>query len=571
MNSKEASFINFYDKYILFNITFGLQVLTMEIHTKLTFPALFAESLKKYGPEDFLSFVDEKPLTFQNVSDEIEKLKILLTQHGIAKGDRVAILSSNMPNWGISYFAVTFLGAVAVPLLPDFHENEIENILKHSGVKGIIVSDKLRNKLKDLECENIGLCIKIEDLSVVKADAEPLDIQVPDASLVDEDDLAVIIYTSGTTGKSKGVMLSHGNICSNAVAGRNVQTVGVGDRMLSILPLSHTFENTLGLILPMLDGGCTYYLPQIPTPAVLLPAMQKVKPTVMLSVPLIIEKIFRLRIKPKFTKSPVLRNLYKIRPIQKMLHRVAGKKLYKSFGGHLQFFGIGGAKLDGVVERFLRDAKFPYAIGYGLTETSPVLAGTRPGEGQWQSTGPALQGVEIKINDPDKITGEGEIWARGPNVMKGYYNEPGITAEVLTEDGWFKTGDLGAFDKNNYLYIRGRLKNMIVGASGENIYPEEIESVINNFRYVIESVVVQQKGKLVALVHFNKEELEKRYQHLKEELTDQFEHKVEELQEELHAYVNARVNKFSQLKAIVVHAEPFEKTATQKIKRFVYA
>jgi len=543
----------------------------MQKETKLTFPALFEESVKKYGQADFLSFVDQKPLTYNDVNEEIKKLKVLLTRHGIERGDKVAILSANMPNWGISHLAVTFLGAVVVPLLPDFHENEIENILKHSGAKGIFVSDKLIPKIEHIDCEEIGLCIKIEDFSVIKFTVDNPKAPVPANELVEEDDLATIIYTSGTTGKSKGVMLSHKNISANAMASRSVQEVNFGDRMLSILPLSHTFENTLGLILPMIGGACTYYLPSIPTPAVLLPAMQKVKPTTMLSVPLIIEKIFKLRVRPKLTKSPVMRAMYKVGFIRKGLHRVAGKQLYKSFGGELKFFGIGGAKLDATVEQFLIDAKFPYAIGYGLTETSPVLAGTYPGNQRHQSTGPVLETVEIKIHEPDSITGEGEIWARGPNIMQGYYNEPEITANVLTEDGWFKTGDLGSFDENNYLYIRGRLKNMILGSSGENIYPEEIESVINNFRHVVESVVVEQKGRLVALVHFNREELELRYKNMKEEITEQIDNKIEELRNELHEYVNARVNKFSQLKAIVVHVEPFEKTATQKIKRFVYA
>ncbi|RLD37683.1 MAG: long-chain fatty acid--CoA ligase [Bacteroidetes bacterium] len=543
----------------------------MKNELKLTFPALFDESVKNHGQANFLSFVDEKPLTFDEVNSEVEKLKALLSKHGIKKGDRLAILSVNMPNWGISYLAITFIGAVVVPILPDFHESEIENILKHSGVKGIFVSDKLRGKIEHLDCKGISLCIRIEDFSVFKTDTELSDALVPDNSLVAEDDMATIIYTSGTTGKSKGVMLSHKNICSNAMASQKLQNISVGDRMLSILPMSHVLENTLGFILPMIGGGCTYYLPQAPTPSVLLPAMAKVRPTIMLSVPLIIEKIFKLRVRPKLTKSPVLRTMYKISFIRKLLHRAAGKKLMKSFGGELKFFGIGGAKLDSTVEQFLIDAKFPYAIGYGLTETSPLLAGANPGDGSLQSTGPAIDGVEIKINEPDSKSGEGEIWARGPNVMIGYYNEPEITAEVLTEDGWFKTGDLGSFDKKGYLYIKGRLKNMIVGSSGENIYPEEIESVINNFRFVIESVVVQQKGKLVALVHFNREELETRYQHLKEEITEHIEQQLEELQNELHDYVNARVNKFSQLKAVVVHAEPFEKTATQKIKRFVYA
>ena len=543
----------------------------MQNETRLTFPALFDASVKNYPQADFLSFVDETPLTYLEVNEEINKLKALLTNHGIVKGDRVALLSANMPNWGISYFAVTFIGAVVVPILPDFHESEIENVLKHSGSKGIIVSDKLSKRIEHLDCKDIELCIRAEDFSVVKAEINTPEAIVPDHSLVNEDDMAVIIYTSGTTGKSKGVMLSHKNVCSNTMSCRKLQNVTVGDRMLSILPLSHVLENTLGLILPMSGGACTYYLPQVPTPAVLLPAMQKVKPTIMVSVPLIMEKIFKLRVLPKLTKSPVLRAMYSVGPIRKLLHRAAGKKLIKSFGGNLHFFGIGGAKLDAKVEQFLIDAKFPYAIGYGLTETAPLLAGANPGNGQLQSTGPAVHGVELKINDPDSITREGEIWARGDNVMMGYYNEPKITAEVLTEDGWFKTGDLGSIDNNGYLYIKGRLKNMIVGASGENIYPEEIESVINNFRYVVESVVVEQKGKLVALVHFNAEELETRFQHLKEEITYNLEHKLEELREELHAYVNARVNKFSQLKTVIIHIEPFEKTATLKIKRFVYS
>lgn len=543
----------------------------MHTEPKLTFPALFGESVKKYGNADFLSFVGEKPLTYHEVNEEIKRLMALLSKHGVVKGDRIAILSANMPNWGIAYFSITFLGAVVVPLLPDFHENEIENILRHSGASGILVSDRLRDRIKNLDCDDIGLCIRIEDFGVINAAKLVPEAVVPGPDIVDEDDLAAIIYTSGTTGKSKGVMLTHRNISSNAFAGKKVQPVTPADKMLSILPLSHTYENTLGLILPMLGGASVHYLRQAPSPAVLLPAMQLVKPTVMLSVPLILEKIFRMKVYSKLTATPVMRTLYKVSFIRKLLHRAAGKKLMKSFGGELVFFGIGGAKLDRTVEKFLIDARFPYAIGYGLTETSPLLAGVNASNTRLQSTGPAVEGVEIKIHEPDPVTGQGEIWARRANIMKGYYNEPELTAEVITPDGWLRTGDLGSFDPDGYLYIRGRMKNMIVGASGENIYPEEIESLINNFRFVLESLVVEQKGRLVALVHFNKEEIEARYKNLKEELTDHIETRLEELRQELHAYVNARVNKFSQLKAVVVHAEPFEKTATQKIKRFIYA
>jgi long-chain acyl-CoA synthetase len=290
----------------------------------------------------------------------------------------------------------------------------------------------------------------------------------------------------------------------------------------------------------------------------------------MLTVPLIIEKVYYNKILPAFTEKFLMKLLYKIPFLRKKLNQIAGKKLYKTFGGHLRFFGIGGAKLNKTVEKFLSEAKFPYAIGYGLTETAPLLAGANPKNTIVESTGPAIEDIELKINNPDLKTGEGEIWARGPNVMKGYYKEPEITAEVLTPDGWFKTGDLGVFDGNNNLFIKGRLKNMIVGASGENIYPEEIESVINNFKFVAESLVIQQKGKLVAYVHLNMDELEKKYQHLKHDMTEKYEEKKEELLTELKEYVNAQVNKFSQINKVILQKIPFQKTATLKIKRFLY-
>jgi long-chain acyl-CoA synthetase len=387
---------------------------------------------------------------------------------------------------------------------------------------------------------------------------------------VKEEDLASIIYTSGTTGRSKGVMLTHKNITFNAMKGRVIQPMDETDRFLSVLPLSHTYENTLGLVLPMLNGSCVYYLRKPPTPPVLLPAMAEIKPSVMLTVPLIMEKIYFNKILPAFRDKLILRFLYKIPFFRKILNKAAGKKLYATFGGNLKFYGIGGAKLNKSVERFLIEAKFPYAIGYGLTETAPLLAGANPSKSVFDSTGPAIEGIELIINNPDKKTGEGEIWVKGPNVMKGYYKEPEMTAEVLTPDGWLKTGDLGTLDSNNNLYIKGRLKNMILSSTGENIYPEEIESVINNFRFVVESLVIQQKGKLVALVHINMEELEKKYHLLKEDMSRQLDEKKEELLNELQEYVNSHVNKFSQIQKVVLQPVPFQKTATLKIKRFLY-
>lgn len=547
----------------------------MEIKQPLTLPSLFAETVRRHPDENALAFAGQTPITYAELNDQILALIAFLEKLGIHPGDKVAILGSNMPNWGAVYLAITFMGAVAVPLLPDFHADEIENIVNHSGSRAIFVSKGLMAKLKEIRTAQLEFQCCLEDFRVCRENGTPVQFD-PSARptgtfTVEENDLAALIYTSGTTGKSKGVMLTHGNICFTAEKGKKVQYVDEKDRFLSVLPLSHTYENTIGFILPMICGACIYYLDKPPSPPVLLPALQKVKPTMMLTVPLIIEKIYRNSIVPSFTSKKLIRYIYGIPFFRKRLHRIAGKKLKKTFGGHMKFYGIGGAKLDPTVEKFLIEARFPYAIGYGLTETSPLLAEANPRNIRLESTGPAIEGVELKIHDPHPVTGEGEIWAKGPNVMKGYYKEPEMTRQVITPDGWFRTGDLGVFDKNRYLYIKGRTKNVIVMPGGENIYPEEIESVINNFHFVVESLVVEKKGKLVALVHFNQEELEKKYQNLKEGVKNYVEKQKEELSKELRAYVNARVNKFSRLQSVISYPQPFQKTATQKIKRFLYS
>jgi long-chain acyl-CoA synthetase len=541
---------------------------------KLTFPAKFSETLRMFGKSNAYAFVGEEPRSYEQVDRDIKAVIAFLEKNGIKPGDKVALLSTNMPNWGVVYFSITFMGAVAVPILPDFSAIEVSNVIIHSGAKALFIASPLLSRIESLKSEDLNMIILMEDFSFHQAEkgASNYDPSAIPAGkyIVEEEDLASIIYTSGTTGRSKGVMLTHRNITFNAMKGRVIQPMSENDRFLSVLPLSHTYENTLGLILPMLSGSCVYYLRKPPTPAVLIPAMAEVKPTVMLTVPLIIEKIYFNKILPTFRDNFLLNLLYKLPPLRKILNKAAGKKLYATFGGCIKFFGIGGAKLNKSVERFLLEAKFPYAIGYGLTETAPLLAGANPSKSVFDSTGPKIEGSELKINNPDKKTGEGEIWARGPMVMKGYYKEPEMTSEVITSDGWFKTGDLGTIDDAGNLYIKGRLKNMILGASGENIYPEEIESIINNFRFVVESLVVQKKGKLVAYVHINMEELEKKYNDLKQDVSKQLEHKVEEVLRELQHYVNTHVNKFSRIQEVVLQPVPFQKTATLKIKRFLY-
>lgn len=550
--------------------------------SKLTIPALFNESVKNYSAKKSLVFAGEENYTYQQLGIDAKLVATLLSDFGISKGDKVAILSTNMPNWGVAFFAVSLIGAVAVPILPDFHDNEIKTIIEHSEAKIMFVSTGLFGSLTNESKHLLDQIILIENFAVVQKNISAQNLTELKSSLpatikesifaeVEEEDLASIIYTSGTTGNSKGVMLTHKNLAWTTQQCYTLQEIKSSDRFISLLPLSHTLENTVGFLLPVKYGASVHYLRKPPVPSVLLPALEVVKPTIMLVVPLIIEKVFRSKIYPAFQKSPVTRFLYSLAPTRKILNKVAAKKLYKTFGGELRFFGIGGAKLDPTVERFLFEGGFPYAIGYGLTETSPLLAGAVPRKTKIGSTGIAMEGVQLRIANANPETGEGEIQAKGENVMRGYYKAPEMTNEVFTDDGWFRTGDRGCFDKQNMLHIKGRIKTMIVGASGENIYPEEIESVINRMRFVLESLVVEKKGKLVAMIHLNMEEIESNFKLMKDEAQHFIHDKSEEILKEIHKKVNEEVNKFSRIQQVVLQSDPFEKTPTKKIKRFLYA
>ncbi len=557
----------------------------MHTYNQLTFSEIIPDVVNKFANNKALGFVGEEYITYAGMGDNIHSVIAFAEAMDIKPGDRVVIISQNMPNWGITYFALQCMGVVTVPVLPDFNEYELQNVLQHSEAKAIFISESLEYKLESIQKDFVKYIIRIDNFKILKGEHQSVifnkDAKYNGKYEPDENNLAVLLYTSGTTGDSKGVMLSQKNVISNAYQSDGVQEILEHDKFLSVLPLSHTYENTIGLILPILKGANISYLRKPPTASVLVPAMKTVKPDLMLTVPMIIEKVYKNSILPEIQKKSITRFLHKYKHTRKLLYRLAGKKLYQTFGGNLKFFGIGGAKLDATVEQFLRDAKFPYAIGYGLTETAPLLAGSNPSETKLQAIGRKVISCEVKINNPDPVTGEGEIWAKGSNIMLGYYMNEERTKEVLTPDGWFKTGDLGVFDKQGWLSHKGRLKNMIVGANGENIYPEEIESVINNFRHVIESIVVEKKGKLVAMVHFNREEMEQKIR----ELTTEFAHKVDgkieevthkvdavvdELANELQQYVNSRVNKFSRIQLLVVHTDPFQKTATKKIKRYLY-
>jgi len=542
----------------------------------MTLKELFDRSCMLYADRPAISFVDGTPMTYAEMKQQVANATVLLGRMSICKGDRVAILSSNMPNWCITYFAITSMGAIVVPILPDFHPDEVHSIMQHSGCKAIFVSQKLQASIVGLQSEMHTHTIAIEDFSILSGELADEPVAIPE--LPSETDTASLIYTSGTTGRSKGVMLSHRNLTVNAEMCLQVQVVTLNDVFLSILPLSHTYENTIAFILPIMHGSSIYYLEKPPTASVLVPALKKIRPTFMLSVPLVIEKIYRNQVQAKFTQSKLVKLFYEyVAPFRKTVHFLAGIKLRKTFGGRMKFFGIGGAKLDPVAERFLREARFPYAIGYGLTETSPLIAGANPSKTCFQGIGPTLKEMQVRIDNPDLRTGIGELVVKGENVMQGYYLDPELTRSVFTDDGFFRTGDLGCFDKRNRLYLKGRLKSTILGASGENIYPEDIESVINNVRGVAESLVLEQKGRLVAMVHLNVEELEKSYQQMRSNTIQYISNKKEEWNkyvdffvEDLKKHVNRNVNRFSQIHSIIVVHVPFEKTPTQKIKRYLY-
>lgn len=526
-----------------------------------TLKELYTNSIKTYGNRPAFSMLERESMTFNDFDDRVEYVRGILLGAGMKSGDKVAILSGNMPNWNVCYFAIVTSGMIAVPILPDFSGSELDMIIEHSDAKALCVSDKLYTKVSKSILDKMNIVIRTKNLGILSRTSSELGVMSEPLS----DTLAVIIYTSGTTSAPKGVMLTHYNITKQIQMESELFFVNPDDVFLSILPLSHTYECSVGMLLPFMSGASVVYVDRPPTASNLMPALQEVRPTIMLSVPLIIEKIYRSQILGRFTANKFMANIYAKPFLRKILHEIAGKRLYKLFGGRLRFFGIGGAKLHTDAEQFLIEAKFPYAIGYGLTETAPLIAGAVPGKVRLGSTGPILRGIETRLDDMNE-KGEGELIVKSPCTMQGYYKNPKLTTEVFTRDGWFRTRDLCTFDADGYLYIRGRVGNMIVGANGENIYPEDIETVLNSHFLVTDSIVKEDEGKLVALVHFNREELEKRYREFKNDLSIT----MDEIKAEVLKYVNSKVNKSSKIATIQEQKEEFEKTPSLKIKRYLY-
>ena len=559
---------------------------------ELTLKALFDYSVATYANRPVVQFVDEEAITYRQFAQNVEIVQEMLCSYGIKAGDRVAIYSENMPNWAAVYFAVTTMGAVIVPILPDFHTSEAMHIAIHAECKAAFISQKLfETMLDETQSPAMNLLVILDKLhvlkklstsskmdKVIKKGGEHInkameklgkDKKEEEETVVKEDDLAAIIYTSGTTGSSKGVMLSHKNITFDATASQLVVDIYPEDRFLSILPLAHTYECTVGMVIPILNGASIHYIQKPPTPTILLKAMASVKPDFILTVPLVIEKIYKNKILPNFQKNLLIKMLYAIPFVRKKLNKIAGKKLIESFGGKVRFFGIGGASVSPTVEKFLREAEFPYCIGYGLTETAPFLAGTNPTKTKYKAIGPVIPGTKLELRDQNK-EGVGTLWTKGPNIMMGYYKDPEKTAEVMDEDGWFNTEDIGYLDKDGYFFMSGRAKNIIVGPSGENIYPEQIEATINAHNFVADSLVLDNEGVLTARIYLDYDKLDE-ILGVKHKSETETHAKVAELLEEIRVEVNKSVSSFSRIKKVIEQREEFIKTPTKKIKRYLYA
>ena len=529
-----------------------------------TIAKLYEYATMVYSKNQYTQWYDTKEggYTYQSFKGKCDSISKKLTQYGIGAGDKVAILSQSMPNWSVAFFSIVPFGRIAIPILPDSSTNEVTNILEHSESKVIFVSQKLASKVSQ-ECRNkMALVIDIDTFDVIQSDDQHFTCDGKTSNPT-PDDIATIIYTSGTTGSAKGVVLSHRNLTSNVISCYHSCKRTEKDRWLSVLPMAHTLEMTLSMLYPMYCGATVYYLPKPPVATLLMKALKTVKPTTMLTVPLIIEKVYKGSVLPTIKKSRTL--TWMNTHMNGLMCRIIGMKLKATFGGHMSFYGIGGAKLDPEVENFLLKARFPYAIGYGLTETSPLLGYSMHGWRAVGSFGYPVYNVKLRLDNVNPETGEGEIVAKGPNVMLGYYKDPKRTKSVFTEDGWFRTSDIAIQDEKGRFYIKGRNSNMILGPSGENIYPEEIENVINNVEGVSESIVVERDGKLVALV-----QPDENYIQWNKESEDKMYEKLDAWKAKLLKITNKNVSKASQVSSVEVMKEPFEKTATQKIRRFKY-
>jgi long-chain acyl-CoA synthetase len=540
----------------------------------LTFVEYIESSIKNHWSLNAMTNYSEGTLTYAQTAEAIKKLHVIFENSGIKQGDKIALIGRNNTNWAITFLGTLTYGTVSVPLLQDFPAGDIEHTVNHSDAVMMFVSDYIFEKLDPEKFSNIRAFISLDTYTVLHAtdssikplfgnfNHNPLNLTPETFSLkpLPHNQLACISYTSGTSGLSKGVMLTHGNYATNIEFGFDVMDLKAKDNIVSFLPLAHAYGLAFEFLVEFSMGCHITFLGKIPSPQIILQAFNNIKPRLVVLVPLIIEKVYRSKVKPAISK-PIPQLLLALPFFKKIVHNKVRQQLNEAFGNNFIEVIIGGAALNKEVESFLKQIGFRYTVGYGMTECAPIISYSGWDTAQKFSCGKPIRQCEVKIDSPDPAHVEGEILVKGPQVMIGYYKNPEATAQSFDADGWLKTGDLGILDQNGYITIKGRSKNMILGASGQNIYPEEIESRLNSLPYVLESLVVEKQGKLHALIVPDMEKA----------LTDGFNHdQIVDLITKKQKELNTQMPNYMSIAKIEIQHEEFVKTPKKSIKRYLY-
>jgi long-chain acyl-CoA synthetase len=541
---------------------------------------MLERSFKENWDNPALSDYKGITLYYRDVARRIEKMHILFEICGLGKGDKISICSRNQANWGVIFLSALTYGAVAVPILHEFKPGNIHHIVNHSDSKILFVGDQIWEQLNESEMPELGAVIQINDFSVLYAKDPvishtrehlnelfgkryPKNFRSSHIKFHEDthEELALINYTSGTTGFSKGVMLPYRTLISNVLFAWEVHPqLNNTSNIVAMLPTAHMYGMMFEFLFEMTIGAHVHFLTRIPSPKIIMDAFEEIKPDIIISVPLIIEKIYKKKLQPIINKTPV-RILLGLPVIDQKIQRKILQELVKTFGGRFKEVIIGGAAFNKEAEAFFRKISFPFTVGYGMTECGPIITYAPWDNTRLYSCGKAAPRMEVKIDSEDSQKIPGEILCRGANLMLGYYKNQEATKAVMEEHGWMRTGDMGIMDKDGYLYIKGRSKSMILGPSGQNIYPEEIESLINNMPYVVESLVIEEQGTLVSLIYPDFELAEK------DKLNEAA---LLEKMEENRIAVNENLPNYCRIQQIKIFPEEFEKTPKRSIKRFLY-
>ena len=545
-----------------------------------SFIALIEKSIKKYWDMD--SLTDYKGVTYQykDVARKIEKLHIIFEESGIKPGDKIAVCGRNMSHWGVTFLATVTYGAVIVPILHEFKPDQVHNIVNHSEARLLFVGDVVWEGLDESTMPTLEGIIQVNDFSVLVSRSEKLTYAREHLNELfgkkfpknfrkehinyykdSPDELLVLNYTSGTTSFSKGVMIPARALWSNMMFAINALPQKPGNRLVSMLPMAHMYGLAFEFLYQFISGCQVFFLTRMPSPKIILQAFADVKPSLVIAVPLIIEKIIKKNVLPKL-ETPTMKFLMHVPLVSDKIREKVREQLMNAFGGEFYEIVVGGAAFNQEIEAFKRSIEFPYTVGYGKTECAPLICYEDWKKFKAGSCGKAVENMEVKVLSPDPANIPGEIICRGDNVMLGYYKNEEATKEVIDEEGWMHTGDLGVIDENGYVTIKGRSKNMLLGPSGQNIYPEEIEDKLNNMPYVNESIIIQAlDGKLAALIYpdfdlaFSQGMTEKQ---------------VEEQMEANRVALNTQIAAYEQVARVKIYHEEFEKTPKKSIKRFLY-